>query len=143
MCFFITLHVKETIAKRNITFYKLGYAVEYDLFRSCIKGYAYAKDKVQHKINLQPLLPTPEHTKYYNWIPLNREHKYYLVKNGFKIDELPSIQEGYHGYLNVSKIKKNNSDIGKFIIPKGTRYFYNEESNLLVAETCYWTGRCI
>lgn len=85
------------------------------------------------------------------WFPLDRYKFVYLVNKFSKKIPLivekysstqkcistlthPVIVEGYHscGFFGIKGT--NYSNRGEFIIPKGTKYYYNEVSDLYVSE---------
>lgn len=121
------------IAEEDMTVYKIGYVSEKDnCFHPCFKEYFSYKPNV-----------------------LNDEIRVVLVrgrKNSY------SIHEGYHSYDNEKKAFDNlwfykdmcelnslingsisNICIEKFIIPKGSVYYENED-NEIVSSQLVWTG---
>ncbi len=56
------------------------------------------------------------------------------------------IHQGFHAYISKKGIKKAINDgyywrscICEFIIPKGSKYYFNDEE--IVSDKTYWTGR--
>ena len=73
---------------------------------------------------------------------LNKEIKLNLEenKNIFFARFEYEIYEGYHSYLHCKQgIHLSNHHIGKFIIPKGTEYYENEDGQI-VSSNIIWTG---
>lgn len=73
--------------------------------------------------------------------PYYSSFQYYVNKRTPKVRLIKfsgEINEGYHSYNNVEWVRCSNSRVGKFIIPKGTRYFKNPYE--YVSETLIFKG---
>jgi hypothetical protein len=101
MCFIVTKK-RAKIAKKNITCYKISFPYRYNDKKIFIPFYYH---RYTYSLN--------ERTKR---IPLF-------------INSYGDIKEGYHSFIDKENCKKQASKecrIGKFIIPKGVRYFEND-----------------
>lgn len=117
MCFKVHYaHTDFKIAKKNIICYKIGYG-DQDYFVSLGRHYIYKRN-----------VPTPK-----------------VALKKYKSPLYEAIDEGYHSFSDLSyvvdiliqnKITEFASlRIGKFIIPKGAKFYYNPEEKEYVSNT--------
>lgn len=113
-------------AKKDITVYKIGYALDAKYEEQKDIFVPYYQQMFQYiKFELTPL------------IILSRQNNI-------------NIYNGYHFYSNCEKADsflksmlgtyKSKIDLGIFIIPKGTRYYINNVLNVGVAEQLIYIG---
>lgn len=139
MCFYINPDNKEVkIADKDIPCWKvLKRRKCAKSFRSPIHDHkVFKKDVVNKKVELLPIFYN--RPKIAGTIP--------CANGGIIIHTLGVIDQGYHSYSKRSiatKAWKNELrfdfdyiyKIAKFIIPKGTKYYYNPDFNEYVSET--------
>ena len=112
MCFIVT-NKRVKIAKKNIVCYKVStfrQQGKLSTFTPCYQNcFTYIKNEPTTKVEL-------------------------MIKYG-------EIHRGYHSYITLKAcrdVSYRKTRIGKFIIPKGTRYYENEDE--YVSETLIFKG---
>lgn len=116
MCYYTTEKERAKIAKQDMIVYKTVIRIKKGIYVAGYKtGYKYTIDQLQPKIKI-------------------KKHHFYSL----------CISEGYHFALNrkgakehkkhLSWIRNKGVSVHKFLIPKGTRYFFNDEIGEGVAE---------
>ena len=115
MCFDTTKHQKPKIATEDIICWKV--------IKS--NGNAYHQNWHYKIGDTQPRVKIRK---------VNHSEEYTSINEGYD----SYINEGYHSYTNIEKAKRyrcwRSYIVGRFIIPKGTRYFHNKEEGEYVAE---------
>ena len=114
MCFYLNLNnLFPKIANRDIICYKETEDKRNGAFISDIYPKRYKLNVIQKKVFLETI-PT-------------------VIGSG-------AINEGYHSFSTKAHLHKYCSYHGKFIIPKGTEYYYNPEHKEYVSETIIFKG---
>lgn len=126
------------IAEEDIVVYKFGLKIDGKFFPSYYPEFGYEPNSINEKVSLK------------------------LIKKGGRVclgTYYDYIDEGYHSYsrecgiinsfYDIGVYSKNDSEknldfywcegIGKFIIPKGSEYYENEDGEI-VSSNIIWTG---
>lgn len=126
------------IADKNIIVYKIGY-LKTDLFGTTFcpyfRGFIYTANSTNKEIKMD-----------FRFYCINKGYHSYsdecYIKEGYikgSIIIIPSGRFLYHlGYYR-NALYYRNTFIGKFIIPKGTEYYTNEDGEI-VSSNIIWTG---
>ena len=118
MCFVIINSIEE-IADQDIVCYKAMYGEGINYMKSYDRKYQYDFNKFNKRIELKPHL--------------------YEYQPG-KFEKYTRISEGYHSYSSIDiiyeyhKEEDNKIMIVECVIPKGTKYYFNEDHKCYVSE---------
>ena len=141
MCWVGKCDVK--IAKRDFYVYKLGYAAS-NGFRSLYQNFIYVPGVINKKVKLEPVIP---------------DYKIYKLM----MEQYGTIYEGYHSYKDITmpysdlgswsriiylgriaeNVRLHNIySIATFIVPKGSKYYENDNGEIVSSDIIY-TGKYV
>lgn len=129
MCFIASINTKKQYAPYDITVYKICHTED----NCAISLYFYFKYKIG-KLN-EPIELHYTTTAYKDMRICNGYHSYRKILSSLKLDTFVTFI-GHNKTVSI-----NPRVIAKFIIPKGTAFYENEQGEI-VSENIIYTGSC-
>lgn len=148
MCWITKRNINEKIASKDIICFKLFHEQDIVYRTKHFLGFKIGKPKI---IQLNSLIRHFEYIPYKKQKSINLHIESYLypIVNLIhcKLKEYTKIEEGYHSYATLSRVKlaksfEPSSVIVKCIIPKDAIYYLNE-TNEIVSSTIIVTAKII